>query len=208
MEFKDYRIDDFLELLGSDAPAPGGGAAAALTGAIGMTLSEMVCSLTVTNPKFADQKEQTESWKQECRQLAARLLAAMDRDAEAFESMGAVFRMPKNTEEEKNARRQAMQEALLICVKPPMELMKIAMEALELTAVLVGHTTRAAISDLGVAAVNLYATVKGAWLNVLININSMKDTALAGRYRAEGEELLMRAQELSDDIFDKVRLLI
>lgn len=208
MGFKDQKIEDFLELLGSDAPAPGGGAAAAVTGALGMALSEMVCSLTMANEKFAGQREQVGDWKRKCRELAGSLVSSADRDAEAFSGMGAVFAMPRSTDEEKTARREAMQRALLTCVKPPMELMELAVGALELTAELVGNTTKAAVSDLGVAAVNLYAAARGAWLNVLININSMKDPELAAMYRGKGEELLSRAQALSDKIYNDVTALI
>lgn len=204
MKLKDYSVSDLTELIGSKAPAPGGGAAAALVGAAGISLSEMVCSLTEQSRAFEESKERMTALREECAGLRAAFLAAMDADAQAFASMEAVFAMPKGTDEEKAVRTAAMQDALRICAVPPMDLMQLSLKALRMTDQLVGKTTRAAVSDLGVAAVSLFAAVKGAWLNVLININHMKDTAFAQEYRLQGETLLRDADRLSRRIYKRV----
>ena len=136
--------------------------------------------------------------------LTAAYLDLMDRDTEAFNAVSAAFKLPKTAEEEKAARTAAIQEGLKGCTKPPFQMMELAVEALELTASLLGKSNESAASDLGVSALSLRAAVQGAWLNVLINIGSMKDRELAEDYRRKGEALLARALPLADRIYEEV----
>lgn len=200
----DKEIRAFVELLGSDAPAPGGGAAAALAGALGAALSSMVCSLTIGRKSCADFQQIAEDGRREATAQADGFLALMERDAETFGAMGEAFKMPKDTDEQRAARSAAIQSGLSACTAPPFEMMEAAYDALELTKSLVGRTNEQAVSDLGVSALALRAAIQSAWLNVLININSMKDRALADDYRAKGEALLARALPLAEEIYEEV----
>ena len=204
MKLAELTTAGFADLLASDAPAPGGGSAAALEGALGAALTAMVCSLTVGKKKYADYEELAQSVLEKSNGLKARFVDVMDRDTEAFNVVSAAFRMPKATEEEKAARSAAIQEGLKGCTKTPFEMMELAVEALELTASVLGKSNDSAASDLGVSALSLRAAIQGAWLNVLINIGSLKDTALAEDYRAKGEALLAKALPLADDIYSTV----
>ena len=114
----------------------------------------------------------------------------MDRDTEAFNVVSAAFGMPKATDEEKAARSAAIQKGLEGCTKTPFEMMELAVETLELTASILGKSNDSAASDLGVSALSLRSAIQGAWLNVLINIGSLKNKELAEDYRAKGEALL------------------
>ena len=163
-----------------------------------------MCGLTVGKKKYADYQELAESAQKKALDLKARFVDVMDRDTEAFNVVSAAFGMPKATDEEKAARSAAIQEGLKGCTKTPFEMMELAVETLELTASILGKSNDSAASDLGVSALSLRAAIQGAWLNVLINIGSLKDTALAEDYRKKGEALLAQALPLADQIYDAV----
>ena len=204
MKLAELKTAEFVDLLASDAPAPGGGSAAALEGALGAALTAMVCGLTVGKKKYAEFQELAEEAQKKATDLKARFVDVMDRDTEAFNVVSAAFGMPKATDEEKAARSAAIQKGLEGCTKTPFEMMELAVETLELTASILGKSNDSAASDLGVSALSLRAAIQGAWLNVLINIGSLKDQALAEDYRAKGEALLAKALPLADQIYDTV----
>ena len=204
MKLAELKTAGFVDLLASDAPAPGGGSAAALEGALGAALTAMVCGLTVGKKKYAEFQELAEEAQKKATDLKARFVDVMDRDTEAFNVVSAAFGMPKETDEEKAARSAAIQKGLEGCTKTPFEMMELAVETLELTASILGKSNDSAASDLGVSALSLRAAVQGAWLNVLINIGSLKNKELAADYQAKGEALLAKALPLADQIYDTV----
>ena len=204
MKLAELKTAEFVDLLASDAPAPGGGSAAALEGALGAALTAMVCSLTIGKKKYAEFEETAKAAQAKATDLKVRFVDVMDRDTEAFNVVSAAFGMPKETDEEKAARSAAIQKGLEGCTKTPFEMMELAVETLELTASILGKSNDSAASDLGVSALSLRAAIQGAWLNVLINIGSLKDTALAEDYRAKGEALLAKALPLADEIYSTV----
>ena len=136
--------------------------------------------------------------------MQVRFLDVMDRDTEAFNAVAAAFALPKGTEEEKAARSKAIQAALRGCIDTPMEMMELAAETLERTESLLGRFNDSAASDLGVAALSLRSAIQGAWLNVRINISSIKDQDLAERSRERGEALLAKALPAADRIYAAV----
>lgn len=204
MKLAELKTAEFVDLLASDAPAPGGGSAAALEGALGAALTAMVCGLTVGKKKYAEFQELAESAQAKATDLKARFVDVMDRDTEAFNVVSAAFGMPKETDEEKAARSAAIQKGLEGCTKTPFEMMELAVETLELTASILGKSNDSAASDLGVSALSLRSAIQGAWLNVLINIGSLKNKELAEDYRKKGEEMLAKALPLADQIYDTV----
>ncbi|MGE4276285.1 MAG: cyclodeaminase/cyclohydrolase family protein [Lawsonibacter sp.] len=204
MKLAELQVSAFVDLLASDAPAPGGGSAAALEGALGVALTAMVCSLTVGKKKYAEYQDLVVESQKKAEALKARFVDVMDRDTEAFNVVSAAFGMPKGTEEEKTVRSCAIQDGLKGCTKTPFEMMELAVETLELTASILGKSNDSAASDLGVSALSLRAAIQGAWLNVLINIGSLKDQELAADYRKKGEALLKRALPLADQIYETV----
>ncbi len=204
MKLADTQVSEFVNLTASDAPAPGGGSAAALEGALGAALAAMVCALTVGKKKYADVQELAIESQKKADGLKARFVDVIDRDTKAFSAVSAVFSMPKDTDEQKAARKAAMQEALKGCTKTPFEMMQLSCETLELPRSLVGHLNASAASDLGCAALSLKAAVQGAWLNVLINISGISDEAFAAEYRKNGEALLAKALPLADEIYQEI----
>lgn len=204
MELKQLTVLDFAEVLSSDAPAPGGGSAAALTGALGAALTAMVCALTLDRKKYAEHQTLARQTLAQARELQARLLEYMDEDTRAFGQMSAAFALPKETPEQKAARSAAIQQALAVCTETPLSVMALALQALELACGAMGKTNASALSDLGAAALSLRAALQGAWLNVLINTGSMKDAVLAADCRARGEALLERGLPLAEGLYQSV----
>ena len=200
----DLTVTEFTALLASDAPAPGGGSAAALEGAIGAALTAMVCGLTKGKKKFAEFNDLAVEAEVKALALKDRFIDVMDRDTEAFNVVSAAFGMPKATDEEKAARSAAIQKGLEGCTATPFEMMEIAVETLELTDSILGKSNDSAASDLGVSALSLRAAIQGAWLNVLINIGSRKNKELAEDYRVKGEALLAKALPLADKSYAEV----
>ena len=200
----ELTVTEFADLLASDAPAPGGGSAAALEGAIGAALTAMVCGLTKGKKKFAEFNDLAVEAEVKALALKDRFIDVMDRDTEAFNVVSAAFGMPKATDEEKAARSAAIQKGLEGCTATPFEMMEIALETLELTVSILGKSNDSAASDLGVSALSLRAAIQGAWLNVLINIGSLKNKELAEDYRVKGEALLAKALPLADKIYAEV----
>lgn len=204
MGLVDLSLRDFASVLGSDAPAPGGGSAAALSGANGISLTKMVCELTLGKKKYADVQDVIADIHHKSGILQEQLLAAIDKDTDAFNLVSAVFEMPKETDEEKAARRAAMQSALKEAAQSPYDMMVVMVEALEVTRKAVGKSNTNAASDLGVAALSLKAGLQGAWLNVLINLSGIKDDSFVTTYRQKGEELLERGCSLADMIYESI----
>lgn len=207
MKLADMQVTQFCDVLASDAPAPGGGSTAALEGALGAALTAMVCGLTTvgkSREKYAEYQEFVLASQKKALDLKARFMDVMDRDTEAFNVVSAAFGMPKATDEEKAARSAAIQKGLEGCTRTPFEMMELAAETLELTAELLGKTNDSAASDLGVSALSMRAAIQGAWLNVLINIGSLKNKELAEDYRKKGEALLAKALSLADQIYQNV----
>lgn len=204
MKLAELKVNEFANVLSSDAPAPGGGSTAALEGSLGAALTAMVCGLTVGKKKYADYQDLVKDVQAKAESLKARFMDVMDRDTEAFDVVSAVYGMPKETDEQKAARSAAIQESLKGCTKTPMEMMELAAETLELTDSILGKSNASALSDLGVSALSLGTAMRGAWLNVLINIGSIKDQAFAEEYRRKGEALLAKGLPLSEQIYQKV----
>ena len=206
MELSELTVRSFADLLGSDAPAPGGGSAAALAGALGAALSAMVSALTLGRKKYADFQELAQSGYERGSELKKQLLAAMEHDTDVFNDFSAAMALPKETQEEKDARTAAMQQALAHCIESPLHVMELSYESIKLAAELLGKTNANALSDLGVSSLMIGTAVQGAWLNVLINLGGLKDEAAAAAYRAKGEALLNDTMALSQDLYNKIVL--
>lgn len=204
MKLAEMKVTEFVEVLASDAPAPGGGSTAALEGALGAALTAMVMGLTIGKKKYAEFEALATETQKQATALQNQFVDVMDRDTEAFHDVSAVFTMPKDTDEQKAARKAAMQAALKKCTKTPMEMMEISLTTLEITANMLGKSNASAASDLGVSALSLKAAVQGAWLNVLINIGGIQDEAFVTEYRQKGEAILAKALPLADEIYGKV----
>lgn len=194
------NIDKFLEALASSAPTPGGGGAAALCGALGIALGNMVGSLTLGKKKYADVQEDIAELNAKAEALRAGFVALVDADAEAFAPLSRAYSIPKDDP----ARDEIMEPALLKAAEAPLEIMRKCAEALELISGYAAKGSALAISDAGCAAALCGAAMEAAALNVKINTKSMKNRAVADNINAEMNELLQKYFALSQEIYNDV----
>ena len=204
MLLADRSVREYASLLASEEPAPGGGSAAALIGAVGAALTHMAGALTAGRPAYAEYSEFNDTLLERTRLMREEFLVLLDEDAAAFNAMSAAYKMPKNDAVEKAARSGAIQSALAACAETPLKIMELCANALEITSQAVGKTNLNVVSDLGVAAVCLKAAAQGAWLNVLINLGGFKDAVLASRTRGRGEALFGVTAAAADGIYEAV----
>ena len=204
MKLTELKVNEFVDLVASNSPAPGGGSVAALTAANGVALLCMVARLTMGKKKYAAHEEIMNEILAGADALKEKLVALIDSDTEAYNKVSAVFSMPKETDEEKAARQKAMQEALKSAAEVPLEVMENCLRALKITYNAVGRSNTNAASDLGVAALGLGAGVKGAWLNVKINLSGIKDEAYVNEMTGKGESLLSSADNLATKIYESI----
>ena len=202
MSFSDKSCSEFVEVLASKAPVPGGGGASAMVGALAMALGNMVGSLTVGKKKYAAVEEEMRALKDRCDRLQKDFLHLVERDA--FEPLARAYSMPKNTEEEKAEKARVMEIVLRDACSVPMEIMEKCCEAIDIIAVFAEKGSVIAISDAGVGAAFAKAALQGASLNVYINTKSMADKALAAELNARCDRMLEEYSGKADAIFDSV----
>lgn len=203
MKLVDMSVKSYLDVLASDAPAPGGGSVSALSAAQGAALVAMVCNLTIPKEKYSEHRDLCIRVKDDILSIYDELVIGIDKDTEAFNKVSAAFKLPKETDEQKAARSKAIQEATITATEVPYETMELCMEGLAVTERIVGKSNPNASSDLGVAALNLLAGLKGAYLNVKINLPSIKDEAKAARF-AGAEAMVARAEKTAEKIYKDV----
>jgi formiminotetrahydrofolate cyclodeaminase len=204
MSFSDKSCSEFVEVLASKAPVPGGGGASAMVGALATALGNMVGSLTVGKKKYAAVEEEMRALKDRCDRLQKDFLHLVERDAEVFEPLARAYSMPKNTEEEKAEKARVMEIVLRDACSVPMEIMEKCCEAIDIIAVFAEKGSVIAISDAGVGAAFAKAALQGASLNVYINTKSMADRVLAAELNAKCDRMLEEYTGKADAIFDSV----
>jgi len=204
VEFKKMTIEEFIKELASNSPAPGGGTAAALGGAMGISLFEMVANLTIGKKGFESVRDQMQSRVEEFSEKRGKLLELMDTDTEVFNEFMAALKLPKNTEEEKTIRRQKMQETLKKAAQVPLTVAKEILSTLKEGRFMAENGNPNAISDVGVGALFAEAAIRSAIYNVFINLSSIKDEEFVKTYKEEAEKILSEAAEVSKSILKEV----
>ena len=177
MELQDMPFKDLCELTASDSPAPGGGSVSALVGALGASLSEMVASLTIGKKGYEDAVPEMKEAAQKLKTLRVKLLDLAQEDTKSFNLFMDALSLPKSTDEEKAARKKAMQEALKKASLTPLEVAKTAAEVVPLASLMALRGNQNAVTDALVSAMCARTCVLGALLNVEINLKSIKDEA-------------------------------
>ncbi|MCR5808033.1 MAG: cyclodeaminase/cyclohydrolase family protein [Clostridiales bacterium] len=207
MKLTEMTVADYMELLGSDAPAPGGGSASALVGAQGVGLFTMVAGLTLGRKKYLDFTDNCNMIIEQGKPVQQELIAQIDRDTEAFNLVSAAFKMPKETDEEKAVRKAAIHDATIVATNAPFYTMELCHKGIMLGKELVGKFNTNCASDLGVGALNIKAAAYGAWLNVLINVSGL-DEETAADYKSRGQKLLDEIDEAYAYIYGAVMQLM
>ncbi len=191
----------FVEVLASDAPAPGGGGAAALVGAIGTALGNMVGSLTVGKKKYADVQDEIIELKAKCDALQKELLDQVEADEINFLPLAKAYGIPKDDPN----RDAVMEEATLIACSTPMKIMELCCQAIDYIAVFAAKGSRLAVSDAGCGAVICKAALQAASLNVFINTKSLKNRENAEELNRQANVMLNKYGQLADEIFSEVK---
>ncbi len=190
----------FLDELAAATPTPGGGSASAFSAAAAAALAGMVARLTLGKKKYAEVEAQMQAIAQQADALCQRMKTAVMRDAQAFEAVMSALRMPKETPEEQQARKEALQAATLQAATVPLEVAQGAVEALQLAAEVVAKGNLNAISDGGSAAAQAQAALRGAALNVRINLQGLEDAAVVEKMLGELETFEMQANALWEQV--------
>jgi formiminotetrahydrofolate cyclodeaminase len=189
MQLTRTTLLDFLAALRSPSPVPGGGSASALTGALGAALLAMVASLPGRRVQSEEDAARLRAAGHRAAGLSERLAALVDLDSEAYAGVMAAYRLPRASDQEKAERGARIQAALKSAAEAPLETMERCRDAIEAAVTVAELGNASAASDVGVALELLAAGLRGARLNVEINLDSLKDTSSAESLRRQSETL-------------------
>lgn len=209
MKLIEQTVLDFIKSVNSSSPAPGGGSVSALSGSLSAALARMVGHLTIPKKAFkALTKEEQELFTQAFEtldELGHELLLLIDKDTEAFNTIMEAFKLPKSTDEEKKQRRQAIRDATIVATEVPLTVARRSIEILELLPIIVQFGNKNCLSDVGVAALQAEAAIKGALMNVKINLPGIKDESLKKAYQDDLDTLWEQshtALTIIDDVYN------
>jgi formiminotetrahydrofolate cyclodeaminase len=201
MAHKDKRVQVILEELASSSATPGGGSAAALAGAMGAGLVSMVCRLTIGRKRFADVEDELRGALNEAEALRLRLTNLADADTQAFDQVMAAYRLPKETQAEQAARQTAIQSALQGATQVPLETARACGTVVKLAAKVIENINPHALSDAGAAALLAEAGLKGAQLNVAINLADIHDPIFIQETQEDLRRILSGTDQENERVF-------
>ncbi len=197
-------LTQFMDELASSAPAPGGGSVAALAGAMGAALVSMVCNLTVGKKKYADVQDEIKAILEQSEALRKELMELLEADVAAYSEVAKAMKMPRETEEQKAARTEALQKALKHATEVPLKVAEACVKVMELCRPVAEKGNVNAVSDAGVGVVLAEAGLRSAALNVLINLGWIKDETFVAEKRAQLDKLLEGKMELKEEVYKLV----
>ncbi|MBQ3277367.1 MAG: cyclodeaminase/cyclohydrolase family protein [Oscillospiraceae bacterium] len=196
----DKSVTEFTELLASKAPVPGGGGASALVGAIGIALGDMVGELTVGKKKYADVEEDVKALMAKAQDLRVRLLACVNKDAEAFEPLSRAYGIPKDDP----SRDGIMEKCLRDAAAAPLEILDLCCEVIELQREFADKGSVLAVSDAATGVVFCWSAMYGAAVNVKVNTKAMKDRAYADKLNAHVDEQMAKYWPIAEKVYEDV----
>ena len=203
-DFSELSVREFLSALASPEPTPGGGTAAAIAGAMGAALAEMVGALTLSREKFAPVHDAVRSIAEAAQSAREEFLVLAREDSEAYDAVVAARRLAKETEEEREVRARAIESANRLATEVPMRTARAAARLLAALPELVEKGNPNALSDAGAAALVLSAAAEGALLNVGINLPGISDAAFVEDIRREAAAIQAETQRLRLNILTEV----
>lgn len=200
----EMKVTDFVDEVSRESPAPGGGSIAALSGALGASLSSMVSNLTANKRGSEAVDKILNDAAEKCQQIKETLVKAIDEDTNAFNAYMDARRLPNKTAEEKKAREEAMQAGLKLAVLVPLNTAKLSYEAIEIAEVVARNGNPNSITDVGVGAQSAFTGVLGGIYNVLINLKDIKDKKFVDEMRTNCAELKEKAQKKLSEVLEFV----
>lgn len=195
---------EFAALLASKNPVPGGGGAAALVAALGIALNTMVANFSIGKKKFIDYKDKHEDLIKRGEILREKLIDLVDKDAEFFEPLSKAYVMPSSTEEEKQLKNEVLQKCLKEACSAPMETLEYTYDAILMHKEIENISSKNILSDVGVGVQCLKAALNSAYLNVLINLNSINDESYVLSNKEKAEKLLAEGNIIADEVYARV----
>ncbi|MDO5448843.1 MAG: cyclodeaminase/cyclohydrolase family protein [Clostridia bacterium] len=200
-----WSCEKFLDETYSKAPIPGGGGVAALVGSIGVALAGMVGNLTTGKKKYAEYQADIERILADAKALQDELLSLIDKDAENFYPLSQCYGIKAETPEEIAEKDEKMQAALKVAITAPIEIVKLSYQAIKLHEELMTKGSKLAVSDVGCGVACLKAALQSGWLNVMINLKSIKDEAYVKAVKDELLPLIEEGEKLADSIYENVK---
>lgn len=201
---EDLAIKEFMEKLSSSQPTPGGGSAAALAGWLASSLILMYCRLSMGKEKFKDYEKELQQAEKEAETLGEQLKKGVDEDAQAFNQVMQAFKLPKEIEDEKEKRREAIQKAMRQAAEVPLKVSQDCLSLLQLCRQIAEKGNPNSISDLGVGCLLAYCGLEGAVLNVKINLTSIKDEDYVRKVSQQIDSLKTEAEGIKTEVIAKV----
>ena len=205
MNLQDLAVKEFIDKVTGNDPVPGGGSVSALNGSLAASLAAMVANLTVGRKKYAEVNDEMEQISARMTEQSAQLLADVDRDAEAYDRVFAAFKLPKETDEEKAVRTEAVQRETKYAAQVPMEVARTAHAMLPLIDTVARKGNSNAVTDACVAMMCARTAVLGALLNVRINLTSITDEAFVKEMSAEAERLERETLAAEQQVLEYVK---
>ena len=200
----DMTMDNFLAVLSSSEPVPGGGGACGYVAAVGMSLGNMVLALTTGKKKYAEYEDSLKEMLVKAGEIEEKLLSMIDEDANNFLPLSKAYGLPTSTEEEKKIKEETMENALKVACEAPINIVRMCFDAIKLHKDLVDKGSRLAISDVGVGIQCLRSAILSGQQNVVININSIKDMEYVEKVRNEVNHLVEEGVKICDEVYAKV----
>ncbi len=196
----DLELVEFANETASESPAPGGGSIAAYVGVLGVSLGTMVANLSSHKRGWDDKWEEYSIWAEKGEAHKNKLLYLVDEDTKAFNKIMEGFRLPKDNDEEKAARKQALQDATKYAIEIPFQVLETSYQSMEVMKAMADSGLKSSISDAGVGALCARTAVMGAFLNVKINVSGLTDQAFVKDVLSKGEQIQRKAIELESEI--------
>lgn len=197
-------LQNYLDELSSNSPTPGGGNVAALCGALSSSLATMVCNLTIGKKKYAEVESEMISLKEKLEIYQKKFIELGKKDNLAFDKVIDAFKLPKDTDEQKEIRNKEIENATIGAAEIPSEVMQTAKELLPLLKIIIEKGNRNSLSDVGVAAALIATASKGAYLNVIINCASLNNQIIAQEMKKRADIVLQETCNESESLVQKV----
>lgn len=208
MKLVDLSVKDFLNIVDSKSPAPGGGSVSALVSALGCTLGRMVAHLTFDKKKYKELPEGEQiifkNAFEEIDDYRKVLEELVDKDTEAYNLVMAAYKLPKENDAEKEIRKITIEKNLKLAIETPLEICKISKKTLKALKIILKYGNKNAITDLGVSAILLYSGIEGGILNVKVNLAGLDDERFKMETINQLDEILVTSKELKDEILNVV----
>jgi formiminotetrahydrofolate cyclodeaminase len=204
MKLTERTCKDFADVLASKEAVPGGGGAAALVGALGIALNSMVANFSIGKKKFKDVEDKHKDILERGYNLKDQLIELIDKDAENFLPLSKAYGIKALTDEEKAEKDKVLQDALKVACSAPVQMVECIYQSILLHEELVDISSKLIISDIGVGVQCLKAALYSAQLNVVINVNSIKDEEYTSQVRENTEEMVEKGSRIADQVYKKV----